>query len=88
MGFIETILIALGVLTLLVIVYVILYNRLQRLRVKVEEAGSGIAAAPRIGMPGGRQKDRKSSHRWASDGRLSSIRRLAHWPASTATFPV
>ena len=45
MGFTETILVAVGVLALLGILYVILYNRLQRLRVKVEEAGSGIDVA-------------------------------------------
>ena len=45
MGFMERTLIAAGVLALLAVLYVILYNRLQRLRIKVEEAGSGIDVA-------------------------------------------
>ena len=45
MRFTETSLIITGVAALLFLVYVLLYNRLQRLRIKVEEAGSDIDVA-------------------------------------------
>ena len=45
MRFTETSLIITGVAALLFLVYVLLYNRLQRLRIKVEETGSDIDVA-------------------------------------------
>ena len=49
-----------GVLILLVVGFILAYNRLQRLAVKVEEAGSGIDVALE-----------KRCDRWASCWRLS-----------------
>ena len=45
MGVLGIPLILLGVAVLMALIYVLLYNRLQRLQVKVEEAGSGIDVA-------------------------------------------